>query len=78
MRNRRKYDLFLGLPRQQKWIRMASTNELPVEKLEAMAEKTNATYRIQKDCSVLVFAEEQSIRDFVKRITLEHKTKPEK
>jgi hypothetical protein len=57
---------------------MASTNELPVEKLKAMAEKTNATYRIQKDGSVLVFAEEQSIRDFVKRITLEHKTKPEK
>jgi hypothetical protein len=43
-----------------------------------MAEKTNVTYRIQKDGSVLVFGEEQSIKDFVKRITLKHKTKPEK
>jgi len=27
---------------------------------------------------VLVFGEEQSIKDFVKRITLKHKTKPKK
>ena len=67
-----------GLPRQQKWIRVASTNELPVEKLKAMAEKTNVSYKIQKDGSVLVFGEEQSIKDFVKRITLKHKTKPGK
>jgi len=67
-----------GLPRQLKWIRVASTNELPVEQLKAMAEKTNATYRLQKDGSVLVFGEEQSIKDFVKKITLKHKTKPGK
>jgi hypothetical protein len=49
-----------------------------VEQLKAMAEKTNATYRLQKDGSVLVFGEEQSIKDFVKKITLKHKTKPGK
>jgi hypothetical protein len=43
-----------------------------------MAEKTNVSYKIQKDGSVLVFGEEQSIKDFVKRITLKHKMKPKK
>lgn len=67
-----------GVPRQQKWIRVASSKELPIEKLEAMTEKMNISYRVQKDGSMLVFGEEQSIKDFVKKIALKYKAKAEK
>ncbi len=67
-----------GIPRQQKWIRVASSKELPVERLKTMAEKMNICCEVQKDGSLLAFGEEQKIKDFVKKMALKYKAKTEK
>lgn len=67
-----------GLSRQKKWIRVTSSNELPVEKLKSIAEKMSLSVRVQKDGSLLAFGEEQSIKDFVKKLALNHKRKASK
>jgi hypothetical protein len=65
-----------GLPRQQKWIRITSSNDLPAEELKTLAEKMGLSIRIQKDGSFLAAGEEQRIKDFVKKLALNHKKKP--
>jgi len=67
-----------GMPRQQKWIRVTSSKELPIGKVREMAEKTNMSYKVQKDGSLLVFGEEKSIKDFVKKMALKYETKGKK
>jgi hypothetical protein len=67
-----------GVPRQQKWIRVTSSEELPIDKLKEMVEKMSISYKVQKDGSLLVFGEEKSIKDFVKKMALKYKAKDRK
>jgi hypothetical protein len=67
-----------GLSRQKKWIRVTSSNELPVEKLKSIAEKMSIFVKVQKDGSLLALGEEQSIKDFVKKLALNQKAKAPK
>jgi hypothetical protein len=67
-----------GVPRQKKWIRVSSSEELPLEKLKEMAEKMSLSYKVQKDDSLLVLGEEKSIKDFVKKMALKYKAKGRK
>jgi hypothetical protein len=67
-----------GVPRQQKWIRVTSSEELPLEKLKEIAEKMSISSKVQKDGSLLVLGEEKSIKDFVKKMTLKYKAKGKK
>ena len=67
-----------GLSRQKKWIRVTSSDELPVEKLKTIAEKMSLSVKVQKDGSLLAFGEEQSIKDFVKKLALNQKAKASK
>jgi hypothetical protein len=67
-----------GVPRQQKWIRVSPSKELPLEKLKSIAGKTSISYKIQEDGSLLVFGQEQNIKDFVKKMALKYKSKLEK
>lgn len=67
-----------GAPRQQKWIRIAPTLETPIEKLKTIVEQLKLLCKDQKDGSLLVYGEDQSIKDFVKKVASEHKSKAEK
>lgn len=67
-----------GLPRQQKWIRITPSAELPLEKLKAFAENSSLLYTIQPDGSLLVSGEGQAIKDFVKKIAAKYKPKAQK
>jgi len=67
-----------GVQRQQKWIRVAPSKELPVETLRNIAEKTGISCKVQEDGSLLAFGEEQNIKDFVKKMALKYKPKEEK
>lgn len=67
-----------GVPRQQKWIRVTSSEELPIEKLKEMVEEMSISYKVQKDGSLLVLGEEKSIKDFVKKMALKYKAKVKK
>lgn len=64
--------------KQQKWIRVAPSAELPLERLEAIAEKSKLSHKLEKDGCFLVYGEENALKDFVKRIATENEMKAEK
>jgi len=64
-----------GLPREQKWIRVAPSNELPLEKLKALADESSLSYNVQTDGCLLVFGPDTIIKDFVRKIAAKHKPK---
>ena len=61
-----------GLPRDQKWIRVKPSNELPIEGLKALAGELNLSYKVQNDGCLLVYGEDQCIKDFVKKMTAKY------
>ena len=67
-----------GVPRQQKWIRVAPSAEMSVEKLKTTAHTLNLYCTLQKDGSLLICGENQGIRDFVKKMASEYKANAEK
>jgi hypothetical protein len=62
----------LGLPREHKWIRVKPSSDLPIEKLKLLAEESNLSYEMQKDGCLLVYGEEERIKDFVKKVATKH------
>jgi len=67
-----------GLPRQQDWIRVTPTADLPLEKLETLAEESNLCCSIQPDGSLIVYGKGKTVKDFVKKIATKYKLKAEK
>jgi hypothetical protein len=67
-----------GAPRQQKWIRVTPSLEMSTEKSKAIASKMKLSFKVQKDGSLLVYGENQSIKDFVKKMASKYKAKAEK
>ena len=64
-----------GLPREHKWIRVKPSTELPIEKLRMLIEELSLSYAVQKDGYVLVYGKDTSIKDFVKKMAIKHRTK---
>jgi len=60
-----------GLPREHKWVRIKSSNDLPIEKLKNLANESNVSCRRQKDDYLLVYGKDEHIKDFVKKMTTE-------
>jgi hypothetical protein len=67
-----------GLPRHRKWIRVTSSADLPLEKLTTIADQMKLSYNIHKNGSLLVYGEDQSIKDFVKKMASKYSSKAEK
>ena len=67
-----------GLPREQKWIRVKPSAELPVERLKVLAEGSKLSHKSQDDGSFLVYGEEGRVRDFVKKMTTKYGVKAKK
>jgi hypothetical protein len=67
-----------GLPREQKWICVKPSPELPMEKLKALAEQSNLSHSVQEDGFLLVYGEDQCLKDFVKKMATKHKPKAKK
>lgn len=61
-----------GLPRDQKWIRVKSSPELPIEGLKALADELTLSYTVQDDGCLLVYGKEEGIKDFVKKMTTKY------
>jgi hypothetical protein len=59
-----------GLPREQKWIRVKPSADLPIEKLKSLAEESNLSYNFQSDGYLLVYGEENRIKEFVKKVAI--------
>lgn len=67
-----------GLPREQKWIRVKPTVELTLEKMKALAKETNLLFNVQGDGYLLVYGEDERIKEFVKKMATKHGLKEEK
>jgi len=65
----------LGLPREQKWIRVKSTLELPAEQLKTLAEKTDLVANVQEDGHLLVCGKDEQVKKFVKKMTAKQSSK---
>jgi hypothetical protein len=57
-----------GVPRDQKWIRVTPTSELPAGKLAVLAKESNLSYIVQKDGVLLVYGEDERVKGFIKKM----------
>jgi hypothetical protein len=67
-----------GIPREHKWIRVKPTDELPLEKLKLLAEKSKLSYKTQNDGYLLVYGEGDCIKEFVKKMATKYGSKTKK
>jgi hypothetical protein len=64
-----------GVPRQQKWILVKPSADLPLEKLTATADQMSLSYKTQNDGSLLVHGEDETLKDFVKKMASKYGSK---
>jgi len=67
-----------GLPREQKWIRVKSSTELPIEKLKLLAQESNLFCKLQNDGYLLVYGEDEHLKEFIKKMATKYGVKAEK
>jgi len=66
-----------GVPREQKWIRVKPSAELPIEGIKALADELNLSFNLQNDGCLLVYGEDRRIKIFVKKMTAKYGCKAE-
>jgi hypothetical protein len=64
----------LGIPRDQKWIRVKPTDELPLETLKTMAGESNLNHKTQQN-QLLVYGEDKPLKDFIEKMIAKQSTK---
>ncbi|MEM3612952.1 MAG: DUF2096 family protein [Candidatus Bathyarchaeia archaeon] len=67
-----------GLPRDQRWIRIKPSEEMPIETLKALAGELNLSFEVQSDGFLLVYGDDERLKDFVKKMATKYGFKPEK
>jgi len=67
-----------GIPREQKWIRVKPSSDLPLDKLKTLAKESSLLCRTQDDGYLLVCGPDRQLKDFVKKMTTKHEAKPRK
>jgi len=65
-------------PREQKWVRVKPSAELPIEELKALADELNLSHDVQNDGCLLIYGEDERIKDFVKKMTAKYGLKARK
>jgi hypothetical protein len=67
-----------GIPREYKWIRVKPSGELPTGKLKLLADESQLLYKVQNDGCLLVYGEDERIKDFVKKMATKYGSRAEK
>jgi hypothetical protein len=67
-----------GLPREQKWIRVKPTGELTLERIKELATESNLLFNVQSDGYLLVYGEDERIKEFVKKMATTYGLETEK
>ena len=67
-----------GVPREKRWIRVKPSKELPIETLKALARDLKLSFGVQKDGCLLVYGEDERLKDFVKKMATKYGLKAEK
>jgi len=58
----------VGVPRDSKWVRIEPSDKIPIEKIKHLTRQIGLKSKIQADGYVLVFGEEQKLKQFVKNM----------
>jgi hypothetical protein len=64
-----------GLPRGQRWVRVKPSREMPIEALKALANELSLSFDVQKDGCLLVYGEDERVKDFVKKMATKYGSK---
>ena len=67
-----------GVRGEQKWIRLTPSNELPLEKLKALAKESNLRCKVQDDEYLVVSGPDTALKDLVKKIAAKYKPRAKK
>ncbi len=67
-----------GMPRDQRWLRIRPSKEMPIEALKTLAGESNLSFEVQSDGCLIVYGDNERIKDFVKKMATKYSYKPEK
>jgi hypothetical protein len=62
-----------GVPRDQKWVRVEPVNSLSTERMGQIACTLGLEIKPQKDGKLVVYGQQDNIKDFIKKMTTEAK-----
>jgi hypothetical protein len=63
-----------GVPRDQKWVRVEPVNSLSVERMGQIACALKLEIKPQKDGKLVVYGQQDDIKEFIKKMTKEATT----
>ncbi|MGD0645622.1 MAG: DUF2096 family protein [Candidatus Bathyarchaeia archaeon] len=61
----------LGVPREQKWIRVEPIGDLTSERIRQIAKESSLSINPQKDGRLVVHGQPENIKEFLKKMTAE-------
>ncbi|MEM3551320.1 MAG: DUF2096 family protein [Candidatus Bathyarchaeia archaeon] len=67
-----------GLPREQRWIRIKPSEDMPSELLKNLAGELNLSFETQNNGFLLIYGEDEKLKRFVKKMATKYGFKPEK
>lgn len=59
----------IGVPREQKWLRIEPKDELTFEKLQKLAEQTGVSTRAEEDGHLVAHGKAEAMKEFIKKMT---------
>ena len=57
-----------GVPRDKNWVRIKTTNDIPLKRIEWAAEEEGLEYKAHKNGYIIVYGERNRIQNFIKRM----------
>jgi len=63
--------LITGVPRDQKWVRVEPNGNLTTERIKQIAAENQLAVKSQKDNRIVVFGQQNGLRQFLKKMTAE-------
>jgi len=57
----------IGIPRDKRWIRIKPSEDIPTEKIKQFSKEIGLNHKIQEDGYVIVYGEEDKVKEFVKK-----------
>jgi hypothetical protein len=61
----------VGVPRDQKWVRVEPTESFPAERLEKLAAEKNLSFNKQADGKFVIYGQKEGISAFIKQMVAE-------
>lgn len=58
----------IGVPRDSRWVRIEPSDKIPIEKIKHLTRQIGLKSKIQSDRYIIVFGEEQKLKQFVRNM----------